>query len=310
MDTNSVREQVSSLLRKTAAELEWSDLERAIEHTTSASVPEPRASLLPLLPALTYRAAGGKDTAVVPITASWMLYRLAAKVLDDVLDDDASEDVPWWNWHKGRAMNVGVGLIFVAQSCLAQIQAGAVAQREIHETISQMLSFMARGQAQPPTEPNLEDYARYIYLKSGVFFGTFAWAGARVHTRSRRIARALFDFGSALGTLIQIYDDLNDLVGPKALTDWLSGVYTLPVIYALNHGEHPRHQQLIKLLEAYKAGEINLLRDVLEIFDDMGVPAQCIQLARLYIKEAEHALRIFSSSQAEPLRQLLNEYIA
>lgn len=94
------------------------------------------------------------------------------------------------------------------------------------------------------------------------------------------------------------------------MTDWQSGVYTLPVIYAFSHVEHPRHQQLAKLLEAYKAGESALLRDILEIFDDMGVPAQCVQLAQIYTQEAEHALSIFPRAQIAPLQQLLNENIA
>ncbi|CAG0987026.1 partial Octaprenyl diphosphate synthase, partial [Anaerolineae bacterium] len=212
MDIHSVREQVSHLIREVAAEVEWPDIDCAIAQTLSAAVAEPRPSMLPLLPALTYLAAGGKGETAIPLTASWLLYRLAAKVLDDVADEDASGGVPWRNWHQGRAMNVGLGLIFLAQSCLARMQAGAAAQREIHEAISQMLAFMARGQAHPPTKPDLEDYMRYTYLKAGVFFGTFAWAGARLQTRNSRITRALLDFGSALGTLIQIYDDLDDLV--------------------------------------------------------------------------------------------------
>ncbi|CAG0930555.1 Octaprenyl diphosphate synthase [Thermoflexales bacterium] len=310
MDLHLTQEQAFSLIRDVVTEVEWPDLEGATAQTISGSLSEPSPSLLSFLPSLTYLAAGGEGPAAVPITASWLLYRLAAKVLDDVVDDDAAEDAPWGKWPKGRAMNVGIGLMFLAQSCLSRMQASAVTQREIQETISQTLAFMTRGQAQPPTQPNLEDYMRYIYLKSGVFLGTFAWAGACIHTRSRRVTRALFDFGSALGTLIQINDDLTDLVGPKALTDWSSGIYTLPVIYALGHVEHPKHPQLSKSLEAYRAGESTLLRDILEIFDDMGVPTQCVQLAQLYLREAEHALHIFSGAQVEPLQQVLSEYSA
>ena len=101
MDIHSVRERVSSLIREVAAEVEWPDMDCAIAQTISAMVSEPLPSMLPLLPALTYTAAGGKGEAAVPITASWLLYRLAAKVLDDTFDDDASGDVPWQDWPKG-----------------------------------------------------------------------------------------------------------------------------------------------------------------------------------------------------------------
>lgn len=128
MDFPSLREQVSNLIRTMAAEVEWPDLDCAIEQTIPPMLSDPLPSMLPFLPALAYMAAGGRDEAAVPITVSWLLYRLAAKVLDDVFDEDAAVGVPWRDWHKGRATNVGVGLIFLAQSCLSRIQASAAAR--------------------------------------------------------------------------------------------------------------------------------------------------------------------------------------
>jgi geranylgeranyl pyrophosphate synthase len=303
MNLDDTHEHLQSLIRKQANEVNWSDLETILEYSAQQIRSSSRQATVALLPALACVAVGGESEKALPIAAAWTCYRLAAHLLDDVIDADAAESAPWRQWGTERAMNVGIGLIALAQTCLSQMTASASTQSEIQRTVSQSFLFAARGQAEPSRASGLEDYFQYIFRKSSAAFAGYAWAGARLHTRNKRLTQAFFDFGLACGTFIQILDDLENFT-VRGMSDLATGVYTLPIIFALQETQHPDYPQLIDLL-AQRTWNNGQHEALLKILNEMDVPIKVAQMAQRYAGKARAALQNFPESQVVFLSGLL-----
>jgi heptaprenyl diphosphate synthase len=85
----------------------------------------------------------------------------------------------------------------------------------------------------------LDRYLVAIGAKTASLFSFAAWLGATAGDVPRGEVDQLADFGEAVGIAFQIADDIMDLVADDAATgktpgnDLRQGVYTLPVLYAL-----------------------------------------------------------------------------
>jgi octaprenyl-diphosphate synthase len=300
-----IQECSHTFIRNVIRDLDWPDVDIIIgsELKQDRTNADPHGLAFTSLPVLTCVAAGGKAMQAIPLAASWRLYLLAATVFDDIADDD-KPDALWSRWDVGRAMNVGLGLLFAAQTCLARIDANAPARADIQDSVGRALMLMARGQTYPPIQPALDLYFQHILSKSALFFAVFARAGARVHSRSSSALQAMFDFGLAFGTLRQIRNDVQNLASPQMLSDLESGVYTLPVIYALSCTDHPDHPRLRTLLDARQTWTKRDRGVICRILANMGVLTQCTAMAKIYGDKARHALRLFPPRRMKPLETL------
>lgn len=86
---------------------------------------------------------------------------------------------------------------------------------------------------------SVERYKLAIERKTASLFGLAAWVGAWLAEAGEGVAADLARFGREYGIAFQMADDILDLVAPESATgklrgkDLQQGVYTLPVIYAL-----------------------------------------------------------------------------
>jgi len=136
-----------------------------------------------LLPILCCEAAGGDEDQATAIAAAWFLLYLAAKVLDDVEDDD-THLTPWSAIGAPQAINAATGLIFVSQLALARLPRMG-ADRELAlfllEDFNRTTLRMCAGQHADLTEGShlpLERCLSIAGAKSGEFFALACRAGA------------------------------------------------------------------------------------------------------------------------------------
>jgi hypothetical protein len=148
------QENCEMFVHQVVRELQWQDMHTILDYSFENSR-TPRAVAIANLPILACVAAGGKATAAVPVAASWQLYLLAASVFDDLVDADKPQAI-WSQWEHGRAINTGLGLILIAQACLARCEeANAATQTDIQKMVSEGLIVSMEGQACPPNPPNI-----------------------------------------------------------------------------------------------------------------------------------------------------------
>jgi len=193
------------------------------------------------LPAICCQAAGGDPRWVDGFAAAWLLYYVAAHIMDKVEDQDILEG-PWQEWGPRVSINIASGLYFSASLLLSDLNS----QDETHEIANEIngefyraFLLMCGGQQRDLTqpEPSLSDYWENANDKSGVFFSMACRLGARFATSDRLTLNCYEEFGRNIGILIQILDDLEDFQGSGEGFGKVSLQVirrSLPVIYALD----------------------------------------------------------------------------
>ena len=164
-----------------------------------------------VLPVFTCMAVGGKAETAVPVAAAWVLSELAARLFDDLQDQDKQHNI-WNQWPLAKTLPVGLGLLFAAETCLTRLPILATAKIDILTQINEAGIYAARGQAKPMQDDTLTTYFNHVISKAGLMVATYCYAGARLHTNSTEQLQTIYDFGLTLGTLMQLNDDIRDSV--------------------------------------------------------------------------------------------------
>jgi len=161
---------------------------------------------------------------------------------DDVMDDATtrrsvvSVNARWGNL---RAILAGDYLLGRASELAAGL--GTEVAGLLATTITRLCDGQIQElQSQFDPDRSADAYERSISGKTASLLGTACRIGALVNDLPRPVVESLTEFGLAYGMAFQIVDDILDLVasdeqaGKPTGNDLLEGIYTLPVIHALD----------------------------------------------------------------------------
>ena len=244
-----------------------------------------------LLPVLCCQAAGGDEHQATALAAAWFLLYLAAKVLDDVEDEDALQG-PWYAIGVPQAINAATGLIFASQLALAHLpRMGASRELTLFliEDFNRTILRMCAGQHADLAEVSISSLERYFRIagaKSGEFFALACRAGALLGTDE---VAPYSEFGYNLGVLIQICDDFEGVWNPKGRSDLAAGKRTLPVIYALTVAP-PGVRDRLEWLLAKAISERKAEEEARGLITELGAPHYLLIEAQIRRQRAEAAL--------------------
>lgn len=263
---------------------------QAIKPVRKAGAPQ-RASASDWLrlSGLCCQAVGGDPLTADRLTAAWFLFSRAAHLMDSVQDQDEPE--PWWaEAGPGAALSAATGLFFSATALLEGLHLQPLAPGaavEIIRRFSDCFLTMGSGQFFDLTRPalTLEDYWKVAEAKSGAFFGLACWAGARLATQQPETLERFHRFGTQIGVLVQIADDIDELGllgGETGGTSLIPGPRAIPVVYAravLPAGEQERLSAAMASAARYPAAVLELR----EILEKTGAPLYILaELHRRY----------------------------
>ena len=119
------------------------------------------------------------------------------------------------------------------------------------------------------------DYFKMLRMKTGELFALACELGGSLAGGAARETRALREYGMALGTAYQVYDDCLDLFGFEAEagkslgTDIASGKATLPVILLCEQAGPEIATQLGQMIGRWDADQLNILRGWLSEFNTL-----------------------------------------
>jgi geranylgeranyl pyrophosphate synthase len=218
-------------------------------------------ALRPLL-AIVSAAAGDRDMfdqRVASVAAAVELVQVGSLVHDDILDRATTR--------RGRpTINAVEGIdhaVLAGDYILARAAALAVSvSREAGALVAETLGVLCEGQAlemRDAFDPDrsVEAHLRSVHGKTAALFACACRIGAVTAGLPDRDADALARYGEAFGMGFQVLDDVLDLLGdpdrlgkPTGL-DIASGVYTLPVLTAL---DGPHGGELRRLLPVSDGG--------------------------------------------------------
>ncbi len=259
-------------------------------------------NLLPTaLPVHTCYAAHGNPKQAVPLGAAFTLLHMAASVLDDFQDQDT--DNPWSDWPLDRILSSTLAMVFLSQSCLARLEANEQAKREVIDGYAQGWLLASVGQNLPVrTDAMVASYWRHALAKASIGFAVAAWSGVRIATEETSAQQAAKEYGMALGTLLQIADDIQDFVASLTANSPSALGASLPVILACEQQEQPDHSALVRLMGQERSRQdLEWARAVYELVLNLGGLSITLALGMVYEQKAVAALAEFDPERSSPL---------
>lgn len=181
----------------------------------------------------------GCDKVIKAATSVEMIH-VATLYHDDVMDEaDRRRGVESANsrWSNSVAILAGDALLAHASRLMSQLDTHTVehfAQTFQELVTGQMRETIGAGEANA-----VEHYTAVIREKTAVLIASAGYLGAYHAGASKEHAESLRVIGAAVGMIFQIVDDIIDIFsepsesGKTPGTDLREGVFTLPVLYAL-----------------------------------------------------------------------------
>lgn len=229
---------------------------------------------------------------LVDVATAVELIHMATLVHDDIIDDaDVRRGLPAVRRRFSDPVAVLAGDFLFARAF--QLLA-ATRRPELVDMAAEVVYVMATGEISQHLDQGRiateEAYWRRIEAKTGYFLETCCRLGATAAHADPAVVESLGRYGHHIGLAYQVTDDLLDwLADPRVLgkavgEDLLAGIYTLPVIHAL---EDARYGAGLRALLERRPVVVEEVRDVLI---SSGAIQYCRQQAESHLDAARDAL--------------------
>ncbi len=231
----------------------------------------PGKRLRPLLVALSGGAQEGFDDELVEVAVIIEMIHLATLVHDDILDAaELRRNRPTLAARLGNDVTVLLGdcLFAHALKLAAQFPTPQVCA-DVAEATKRVCSGEILQTLRHDAPLSRSDYYRIIEMKTAELFRLSCRLGARYGRGTREIEPAVSDYGLALGTAYQIYDDCLDIFGTEASTgkslgtDLIKEKLTLPVLVLLESVTADEKNEIISKLNRWDRCHTNWLMTLL-----------------------------------------------
>jgi octaprenyl-diphosphate synthase len=210
--------------------------------------------LRPLLAVLAARALGYQGHQHVTLATIIEFIHTATLLHDDVVDESMlRRGKETANAVFGNQASVLVGDFLYTRSFQLMVSLGRM---QVMEILADATNIIAEGevlQLMNVNDPDTteESYMQVIYCKTAKLFEAATQLAAVLSDQDETVTKAMQSYGMHLGTAFQLIDDVLDYqadvdeLGKNIGDDLAEGKPTLPLIYALKHG-NPQQQALIR----------------------------------------------------------------
>lgn len=228
----------------------------------------------------------------IALAAAIEMLHTATLIHDDIVDDATlRRNLPTVSAEFDNNTAVYAGdYLFVACFKLMSNYTGSL--RSLQSNAISMEKILSGELGQMEDHYNLsisvDDYLSNISGKTAELFALSCSVGAFENGTSQLFAKNVSNIGHNIGMAFQIIDDILDYTqaqtetGKPVLNDIRQGVYTLPLIYALQ--TDPR--QLTSLLEKKEQMTENDIQKVYQLINKLGGVTKAQNLANSYTKQA------------------------
>jgi heptaprenyl diphosphate synthase len=194
------------------------------------------------------------DPRLIPGSVAIELVHLATLYHDDVIDEaDSRRGTPSANARWDNTVAILTGDYLFARASEISADLGPDVCRLLARTIGVLCDGQVREvDASGKVEQTEDSYLEIIRRKTGVLIAASCRLGAMMSDAPEAEIDVLEAFGESLGMAFQLSDDIMDLtasqleLGKEPGVDLKEGVYTLPVLHALEHS--PDRAELARLL--------------------------------------------------------------
>lgn len=250
---------------------------------------------------------------VIKAAASVEMVHVATLYHDDVMDEaDRRRGVESANsrWNNSVAILAGDALLAHASRLMSELDTHTVSH--FAETFEELVTGQMRetegaGEANP-----VDHYLAVIKEKTAVLIASSSYLGAYHAGASPEHAVALKRIGSYVGMIFQIVDDIIDIFsdpgdsGKTPGTDLREGVFTLPVLYALEE-DNEVGEELRALLTGPLTSDADVGR-ALELLHASNGRAKAMAVVQQYLDAVDAELHTLPQNAATCALHQLADY--
>ncbi|WP_411359160.1 octaprenyl diphosphate synthase [Pseudidiomarina salilacus] len=214
--------------------------------------------LRPLLAVTAARAVGYEGAGHLTLATIIEFIHTATLLHDDVVDaSELRRGKETANAVFGNEASVLVGDFLYTRAFQLMVTLDSMKVMKILADATNIISEGEVLQLMNCNDPNTTEasYFDVIYGKTGKLFEAATQLGAVLANESQQVEDALAAYGRHLGTAFQLVDDLldytadSDVMGKQAGDDLAEGKPTLPLLYAMWHGNDEESQLIRKTIE-------------------------------------------------------------
>lgn len=258
-------------------------------------------------------ALGADSPASRELAAVVEFIHTATLLHDDVVDEsELRRGKQTANAMFGNAASVLVGDFLYSRAFQMMV---SVNRMRVLEVLADATNVIAEGevlQLMNMHDPDVavDSYLRVIRYKTAKLFEASARLGAVLADAPQPLEDACAGYGRALGTAFQLIDDALDYegssesLGKNVGDDLREGKPTLPLLIAMERGSE---QERALIRHAIEHGEVERLKDIVEIVRRTGALEATRDAARA---EIEHAKECLSQLPLNKWRESLLEFAA
>ena len=258
--------------------------------------------LRPALAILCARACGYQGEKHINLATIIEFIHTATLLHDDVVDNsDMRRGRETANNLWGNEASVLVGDFLYTRSFEMMVEMDSMRLMKI---LSHTTNIIAEGEVLQllnchDADTTEESYLEVIHHKTAKLFEAAGLLGAVITNSSTEIESAMSRYAMHLGSAFQLVDDLLDYsessetIGKNIGDDLAEGKPTLPLIYAMKHGNE-QQAQLIRT--AIEEGQRDKIDDIITIINDTGAITYTSQAAKQEVANAKAALAIITDS--------------
>lgn len=271
--------------------------------------------LRPALVALAANAAGRTTDDHVTVAVVIEMVHLATLVHDDVMDSaEIRRRRPTLAANWGNEISVLVGDCLFAHSLrlAASFPTPVICRAVASATNTVCSGEILQTHRRLNFEVSRAEYFKVLGMKTAELFALSCELGALLSGAAEAERMALRDYGMALGTAYQIYDDCVDVFGSEASvgkslgTDLASGKLTLPILVVLERASAEERARLRELVQAWRPHHLEKVLLLLQQYDALKESRRVIFQ---FIATANQSLAVLPESAGRTALATLGEFL-
>ncbi len=259
--------------------------------------------LRPALVALSAGATGKQNDDHIRVAVIIEIVHLATLVHDDIIDEAQirrARPTLAANWGDKVAVLLGDCLFAHALVLAANFPTTEVCRAVAAATNTVCAGEIIQNQRCKYFELSRAEYFKAVSMKTGELFALSCDMGAFLSGAELKQRAALRQYGMAIGTAYQVYDDCVDLFGSevragKSLgTDIAKGKLTLPMLLLLERAKSSERNRIKGLVEEWEPAYFPEVMRLLRVHKTLDESCRCVHQ---YLQTARQSLSILPSSE-------------
>ncbi len=273
----------------------------------------------PTLLLLSAKHDGGIDESAITAAACVEMIHTATLLHDDFIDEALTRrGLPsvTHHWGPSTALVMGDYLYSKALDCLVQAELHDALRMLARTTVLMSQAEMMQIETKYDLSISIEQYLKIIYRKTASLIESTCEIGAGLNPELKDRAKIFGEFGSKIGFVFQITDDIFDYLGDERRLgkptgqDWEEGRITLPLIAALNNAPESEARALLDGAKDLETEDRKAYWPEVKTFVmKHGGVDKARDMARVYGDEAKQAITPVARGVQKDLLAVSVEYV-